>query len=75
MSSLIIFMEKMVKKFKKQLNRDKFEIDHCIENDIVLINIPYTFNSQDKVEQLLNRVLLNGEDINTIIDYSKLYKI
>jgi hypothetical protein len=63
------------KKFKKQLNRDKFEIDHCIENDIVLINIPYTFNSQDKVEQLLNRVLLNGEDINTIIDYSKLYKI
>lgn len=63
------------KGFKRQLNRDRFEVTYCLKNDIILINIPYTFNSQDKIEQLLNRVILNGEDINSIIDYSKLYKI
>lgn len=45
------------------------------ENNIILIEIPYTYNTYEKVEQLLNRVILNGEDINSIIDYSKLYKI
>lgn len=75
MNMSIIFMEKIKKGFQRQLNRDKFEIDYCIKNNIVLINIPYIFNSQYEIEQLLNRVILGGEDINSIIDYSKLYKI
>lgn len=69
------FHGKDKKGFQRQLNRDKFEIDYCIKNNIVLINIPYIFNSQYEIEQLLNRVILGGEDINSIIDYSKLYKI
>lgn len=61
--------------FKKQLERDENIRNYCKENNIILIEIPYTYNTYEKVEQLLNRVILNGEDINSIIDYSKLYKI
>lgn len=61
--------------FLKQLNRDNEVRKYCKENNIILIEIPYTYNTYEKVEQLLNRVILNGEDINSIIDYSKLYKI
>ena len=60
--------------FLKQLNRDNEVRKYCKENNIILIEIPYTYNTYEKVEQLLNRVILNGEDINSIIDYSKLYK-
>ena len=61
--------------FLKQLNRDNEVRKYCKENNIILIEIPYTYNTYEKVEQLLNRVILNGEDRNSIIDYSKLYKI
>lgn len=64
-----------IKQFEKQLIRDILLREYCKENDIILIEIPYTYNTYKKIEQLLNRVILNGENINSIIDYSKLYKI
>ena len=60
---------------KNQLRRDQNIRDYCKENNITLIEIPYTYNTYEKVKDLLDRVILTGEDINTIIDYQSLYKI
>ena len=60
--------------FNDQLRRDQNVRDYCKENNIILIEIPYTYNTYKKVKELLDRVILGGEDINTIIDYSSLYK-
>ena len=68
----VYYFHKTDEGFLKQLNEVR---KYCKENNIILIEIPYTYNTYEKVEQLLNRVILNGEDINSIIDYSKLYKI
>ena len=69
------FFQKTEEDFKDQLKRDSNVRNYCRENNIILLEIPYTYNTYKKVEQLLNRAILGGEDINSIIDYSKLYKI
>lgn len=60
--------------FYVQLSRDQNVRDYCKNNNISFIEIPYTYNTYKKVKNLLDRVILGGEDINTIIDYSSLYK-
>ena len=61
--------------FEKQLQRDQNVREYCKNNSIKLIEIPYTYKTFESINDLLNRVILNGEDINTIIDYQNLYKI
>ena len=69
------FFQKTEEDFKDQLKRNSNVRNYCRENNIILLEIPYTYNTYKKVEQLLNRAILGGEDINSIINYSKLYKI
>lgn len=59
--------------FEKQLQRDKNVREYCKNNHIQLIEIPYTYKNYESVKDLLDRVILNGEDINSIIDYNSLY--
>lgn len=59
--------------FEKQLQRDENVRDYCKNNHIQLIEIPYTYKDYESVKDLLDRVILNGEDINSIIDYNSLY--
>ena len=59
--------------FEKQLQRDKNVREYCKNNHIQLIEIPYTYKNYESVKNLLDRVILNGEDINSIIDYQSLY--
>lgn len=68
------FFHKSLEGFENQLNRDERIKDYCRNNSIKLLEIPYTYNTYNKVKDLLDRVILGGEDINTIIDYSSLYK-
>ena len=70
-----IFFHKTYKDFNNQIHRDQNVRDYCKDNNILLIEIPYTYNTYEKVNDLLDRVILGGEDINTIIDYQSLYKI
>ena len=60
--------------FISQLKRDQNVREYCKNNSYVYVEIPYTYNTYEKVKELLDRVILGGEDINTIIDYSSLYK-
>lgn len=70
-----IFFHKTSEDFNNQLRRDQNVRDYCKENNILLVEIPYTYNTYEKVKDLLDRVILCGENINTIINYQSLYKI
>lgn len=59
--------------FEKQLQRDENVREYCKNNHIQLIEIPYIYKDYESVKELLDRVILNGEDINSIIDYQSLY--
>lgn len=61
--------------FISQVKRDQNVRDYCKNNFYTYIEIPYIYNTYEKVKDLLDRVILGGEDINTIIDYQSLYKL
>ena len=60
--------------FTKQVKRDMWVRKYCEENNITFIEIPYTFYSVSEIQDLLQRVIIGGEDINNIIDYTPFYK-
>ena len=60
--------------FQKQLQRDNNVRNYCKDNNIKLIEIPYIYKDRNSIDDLLDRVILNGEDINTIVDYQSLHK-
>lgn len=47
--------------FRQQVNRDENIRQYCKENNIVFIEIPYTYYSYSKIDDILTRVILNGE--------------
>lgn len=63
-----------IEKFTKQVKRDMWIKKYCEENNITFIEIPYTYYSTKKIQDLLQRVIIEGEDINSIIDYTPFYK-
>lgn len=58
--------------FERQKYRDQSVREYCIKNNKLLIEIPYTFNTQSRVDKLLDRVILYGEDIKNIVNYENL---
>lgn len=71
----IQFFHKTKEEFDKQLLRDKNVREYCKINNILFIEVPYTLGTLEKVSDFLNRVLLNGEPSEEIIDYKSLYKL
>jgi hypothetical protein len=69
------FFHKSIDDFIYQLNRDIRKRVYCKENNIQLIEIPYTFNKPEKISDFLDKVLIQHIDPNTLVDYSKLYKL
>lgn len=61
--------------FLDQLNRDIEVRKYCKENNITLIEIPYTLDTYEKIANFLDKVLIQHIDPNTLVDYSKLYKL
>lgn len=53
--------EESIEEFRKQLKRDNNVRQYCKENNIVFIEIPYTYYSYSKIDDILTRVILNGE--------------
>lgn len=69
------FFNRTTEEFNKQLERDQNVRDYCKENNIFLIEIPYILDTYEKVKDFLDKVILQGIDPNTLIDYKSLYKI
>lgn len=47
--------------FQQQISRDKNIRKYCKENNIMFIEIPYTYFSYKKIDDILTRIILNGE--------------
>ena len=60
--------------FKSQIKRDLYVKNLSKKNNVKFIEIPYTFNTYEKIQDLLQRVIIGGEDINSLIDYTPLYE-
>ena len=60
--------------FIDQVKRDMYLKELAKNKGVVFLEIPYTFNTYDKIQDLLQRVIIDGEDINDIIDYTPFYK-
>ena len=60
--------------FINQVLRDRWVRKYCEENEILYIEIPYTYNSYEKILELLKKILINKEDPNSLIDYEPLMK-
>ena len=71
----IPFFHKAKDSFKNQLKRDNNVRNYCLANNIKYVEIPYTLNTYEKVKEFLDKVILQGIDPNTLIDYQSLYKI
>lgn len=69
------FFHKSIGDFDNQLRRDQNIRDYCKENNILLIEIPYILDTYEKIKEFLDKVILQGVDPNTLIDYKSLYKI
>ena len=52
--------------FQKQLKRDENVRKYCKENNIILIEIPYTYNTYEKISEVLKRILIEGESPDII---------
>lgn len=63
--------------FKNQLKRDQNIRDYCsdINNNVTLLEIPYTYDSFEKVSNLLDRVFKNKELIENVVILPKIEEI
>lgn len=62
----INFFHKTESNFQKQLKRDENVRKYCKENNIILIEIPYTYNTYEKISEVLKRILIEGESPDII---------
>lgn len=60
--------------YKKQLRRDRAIVDYCTENNIRLITIPFTYNTKEKIFEVLNRTILNKEGTD-FIEYPEIEEV
>jgi len=63
------------KRFIRRLHRDEMLRKYCLENNILFIEIPFMYNTQSKVNEFLDKTLIQGIDQNTLVDYKSLYKL
>ena len=75
------YIEKDFKKFNReyrpfeyQVKRDLYVKKMAKEAGAVFLEIPYTYITLSEIQDLLQRVIIEGEDINNIIDYTPFYK-
>lgn len=47
--------------FKQQLTRDRNVKQYCLDNNITFIEIPYTYFTYKKIDDILTRIILNNE--------------
>ena len=72
--SSLSWFKRTFEDFKSQVKRDLYVKNLSKKNNVKFIEIPYTFNTYEKIRDLLQRVIIGGEDINSLINYTPLYE-
>lgn len=60
--------------FDDQKRRDENVRIYCKQNNIMLVEIPYTISSFKRVSEFLNKVVFENIDPSTLVDYNLLYE-
>lgn len=58
--------------YRKQLERDKQVKEYCKENNILIIEIPYTYRTFSKLLDVLSDILINHKSPEDIITYPEI---
>jgi len=56
-----------------QIARDRDVREYCKEHDIFLVEVPYTIIKKDEVYDFLDKVLFEGINPNSLVDYASLF--
>jgi DNA-directed RNA polymerase specialized sigma subunit len=52
--------ESLPEDFEKQKKRDQSVRDYCKDHNIIYIEIPFTFDTKESIDNILTDVILNG---------------
>lgn len=61
--------------FEKQVKRDINLRNYCIDNNILFIEIPYTFRSKKSISTVLKEILLNNKNPQDVIKIPKIEEL
>ena len=60
-------LEDAIEKYKSQIQRDSDLRKYCKENNIILIEIPYTFYTYNRIKDALVQILIEGKNPDEVI--------
>lgn len=63
----IPFFHNSINEFNNQLKRDQNVRKYCEENNIVFIEIPYTYRTYKSIAEVLDRIIFGGENPDDVI--------
>ena len=66
------FHNNSIEEFINQVNRDSNIRGYCKDNNITIIEIPYTYYSYNSIDRILTEIIFNGKDPKYVIDYPKI---
>ena len=69
-----IFHQYSQEKFERQKYRDSELRRYSKDKGIILIEVPYLYNTQESISEFLNKTILQGISPETLVDYNSLYK-
>ena len=68
----IEFFDRTDEDFMKQVQRDNNLREYCLNNDIIFIEIPYTYTTERSIFNILEKILIKNKDPKEIIKLPKI---
>jgi hypothetical protein len=68
------FCDGDIKNFKSQLDRDNRVRFYCKRKNIHLIEIPYTYSTEEQISDFLEKSIINKIDPYSFVNYENLFK-
>ena len=69
------FFNNTKESFEKQIQRDVNLKNYCISKNILLIEIPYTYNSKESIVNILKEIFINNKDPKDVIVLPKIEEV
>ena len=71
----VYYFQRSVGEYKRQLDRDNYVREYCKKSGIILIEIPYTYDTVEEITNILQLIIIENKDPLDIIDYPEILPI
>lgn len=72
----VYYFHRSIEEYKRQLDRDVYVREYCKINNIILIEIPYTYESSlDKIKEILKSIILNNKNPLDVIEFPEILSV